>query len=162
MIFVTLGTCPFQFERLVKLADKIADISGEDIFVQIGYTKLRPRNCRYKDFLDKDEYFHKIKEASIVLSHAGIGVSLDTLKMGKKLILVPRLRSLNEHTDNHQHELAKILVEQGRALLLRDEDDLGSLIEKAKNYNFINKNSAKARLVTKLSKHLKQIENNVN
>ena len=157
MIFVTLGTCPFQFKRLVELADKYANNSGENVFIQTGYTKHKPKYCKYKNFMNKNEYIKLIKQAEVIIAHAGIGVSLDVLKLGKKLILVPRSCDYGEHTDNHQHELARILAKQGRVLLFKDRDDIVSLIKKAVSYNFTNKNPSKDLLVNKLSDYIKQL-----
>ncbi|XME02203.1 PssD/Cps14F family polysaccharide biosynthesis glycosyltransferase [Lachnospiraceae bacterium C1.1] len=58
MIFITLGSQMFQFNRLLKALDeqvaegKITD----ELFAQIGASDYKPRNFKYKGFLNRDEF----------------------------------------------------------------------------------------------------------
>ena len=54
MIFVALGSQKFQFNRLLKAVDELQ--TDEEIFAQIGYSDYKPRNYKYKEFLDREEY----------------------------------------------------------------------------------------------------------
>ena len=44
MIFVAVGTDKHEFRRLVKAADDLASKIKEKVVVQIGMTKLKPKN----------------------------------------------------------------------------------------------------------------------
>lgn len=58
MIFITLGSQKFQFNRLLKAVDDLVQrkIIKEDVFAQIGYSDYQPQNYSYKKFLDRDEF----------------------------------------------------------------------------------------------------------
>ena len=62
MIFITIGTHPDQFDRLLKRIDEIAPKLGEKIIIQRGFTKYVPKNCEYFDFVDNiDDYYKKAR-----------------------------------------------------------------------------------------------------
>ena len=50
MIFVTLGSQKFQFNRLLIELDKLKENNKIDdvIFAQIGYSDYKPKNFEYK------------------------------------------------------------------------------------------------------------------
>jgi UDP-N-acetylglucosamine transferase subunit ALG13 len=157
MIFVTLGTCPFQFDRLIKLSDQYAAGISEPVFVQRGFTRLCPENCEHKDFLTKDEYVNRIKDATVLIAHAGFGVALTGLKLGKRIVLVPRCSEIGEHTDNHQHELASMLGREGRVVVVDPDADatqFSEAVEKAKRRPAGTLGNKKEMLVRRLSEYV--------
>lgn len=107
MIFITLGSQKFQFNRLLKAVDeqvsegKITD----EIFAQIGASDYKPQNYQYKDFLNRDEFADWTGKADIVITHGGTGAIIGAVKKGKKVIAVPRLAKYGEHVDDHQIQL---------------------------------------------------------
>ena len=69
-----------------------------------SYNNLKIECFRYKDTIMDD-----LREASLVLSHAGAGSILETLSLRKFLVVV-----VNEQLmDNHQYELASKMAEEG-------------------------------------------------
>lgn len=109
MIFVTLGSQKFQFNRLLKKIDELIEDSTiqEEVFAQIGYSNYYPKYFNFKKFLDREEYIRKIDECSIVITHGGTGAIIGAVKKEKKVIAVPRLLEYGEHVDNHQQQLLK-------------------------------------------------------
>lgn len=103
MIFITLGSQKFQFNRLLKAVDELK--TDEEIFAQIGYSDYKPVNFKYKEFLDRDEFADVMSKADIVITHGGTGAIIGAVKMGKKVIAVPRLKKYGEHVDDHQIQL---------------------------------------------------------
>lgn len=103
MIFITLGSQKFQFNRLLKAVDE--SLEGEEIFAQIGYSDYKPRNYKYKEFLDRDEFEDMMSKADIVITHGGTGAIIEAVKKGTKVIAVPRLKKYGEHVDDHQIQL---------------------------------------------------------
>ena len=103
MIFITLGSQKFQFNRLLKAVDEI-DVD-EDVFAQIGYSDYKPQHYKYKEFLDRDEFENVMSKADIVITHGGTGAIIEAVKKGKKVIAVPRLKQYGEHVDDHQIQL---------------------------------------------------------
>ena len=161
MIFVILGTNPFQFDRLCKIADEYAIKTEEEVFIQAGYTKYSPKYCSFEKFLSRENYIDKIKKSEILITHAGIRVTLDAIKYKKKLIVVPRLAKFNEHTDNHQCELARVLVEQRRVLALNENmgvEEIISVIERSKKDYFTQQEPTSNILAYKLTEYIKNLE----
>ena len=103
MIFITLGSQKFQFNRLLKAVDEIA--VDDEIFAQIGYSDYKPQHYEYKEFLDRDEFEQMMSKADIVITHGGTGAIIEAVKKGKKVIAVPRLKKYGEHVDDHQMQL---------------------------------------------------------
>lgn len=119
MIFVTLGSQKFQFNRLVKKIDELVS-EGEikdKVFAQIGYSDYEPQNYEFKKFLDREEFAEKIEEADVVITHGGTGAIIGAVKKGKKVIAVPRLAKYGEHVDNHQTQI----IDQFKELNLIEE-----------------------------------------
>ena len=69
MIFITLGSQKFQFNRLLKAIDKLVEQGKikEEVFAQIGYSDYQPINYNYKQFLDRDEFAAMEGKADICL-----------------------------------------------------------------------------------------------
>ena len=105
MIFVTLGSQKFQFDRLLQAVDELK--TDEEIFAQIGYSNYEPQNYEYKKFLDRDEFENVMDKADIVITHGGTGAIIGAVKKGKKVIAVPRLKKYGEHVDDHQLQLVE-------------------------------------------------------
>ena len=71
MIFVTLGSQKFQFDRLLKKIDELIQ-NGElkdKVFAQIGYCDYVPQNYEYKKFLNREEFGMSMEKSSIVITH---------------------------------------------------------------------------------------------
>ena len=128
MIFVTVGMHFQSFERLIKKMDEIAGKISDEIFMQIGYTKYIPKNAKYIDFLNDDQMMNYYRDARILVCHAGSGTLLTGLKLGKPIIVVPRLKKFGEHIDDQQLDLAEALASSGKAIPAYDIDTLEELL----------------------------------
>ena len=127
MIFVTLGSQKFQFNRLLQMVDNLN--TDEEIFAQTGYSDYKPKNYKFKDFLSRDEYKEFIAKSDIVITHAGTGAVIGAVKQGKKVIAVPRLSKYGEHVDDHQVELVKQFSDLDLIEVCLD-DDLSASLQK--------------------------------
>lgn len=132
MIFVTLGSQKFQFNRLLKELDKLVNEGEitEEIFAQIGYSDYRPQNYKYKEFLDREEFCKVMQKSDKVITHGGTGAIIGAVKSGKKVIAIPRLKQFNEHVDDHQVEITSQFKNIG---IIESEEDmkyLGELVKK--------------------------------
>jgi UDP-N-acetylglucosamine transferase subunit ALG13 len=107
MIFITLGSQKFQFNRLLKQVDKLIEdgVITERVFAQIGNSDYEPVNYSFKRFLNREEFAQKQSECDIVITHGGTGAIIGALRKGKKVIAVPRLAKYGEHVDDHQLQL---------------------------------------------------------
>ena len=131
-IFVEVGSHKMQFERLFRALDKCVEEGlSAKIFAQTGYTKYKPKNYSSKPFISESEFVKKIKQADVVIGHAGAGNIITVLSQKKPLVIVPRRMDLKEHTNNHQIELAKVLASEGKCVTVFDEKELKNAIKKA-------------------------------
>ena len=120
MIFVTVGSQKFQFNRLLEAVDSLK--TEEMIFAQIGYSDYKPKHYNYRKFLDRDEFIAVMSEADIVITHGGTGVIINAIKKGKKVIAAPRLKRYGEHIDDHQIQLLKQFKELDMIYVCEDGD----------------------------------------
>lgn len=133
MIFVTLGSQKFQFNRLLRALDELP--LDEKIFAQIGYSDYHPKNYEYKEFLDRVEFSLIMDKSDIVITHGGTGAIMSALKKEKKVIAVPRLAKYGEHVDDHQLQL----IEQFKDLDLIcscENMDLENALKTVRNHEY--------------------------
>ena len=126
MIFVTVGTEKFPFDRLLKIVDSaVADgrIKGP-VFAQIGSCSYKPKYFPYTEYLSFDKMQDNIRKADIVVGHAGVGTMVMCLDMGKIPIIFPRRASLREHVDDHQFDFTKQMESTRRVIAAYDETGL--------------------------------------
>lgn len=109
MIFITLGSQKFQFNRLLTEIDNLIEEGNieEEVFAQIGYSDYKPKNYKYKEFLDRDEFSSVMKKCDRVITHGGTGAIISAIKQGKKVIAIPRLKKFDEHVDDHQLQIVE-------------------------------------------------------
>jgi UDP-N-acetylglucosamine transferase subunit ALG13 len=125
-IFVTVGTCPFPFDRLIRALDELPDT--ENVVVQTGVSHIRPTRALSVDFLPFDELTAYIRQARIVVTHGGIGSVLLARASGKRPIVVPRLPELGENVDDHQLAFARSMAVEGLITLVEDPDRLPEVL----------------------------------
>lgn len=151
MIFVTVGTHPGGFDRLIRHMDKIAGILKEKVVIQRGFTKYAPKNAEYFDFADNLEpYFSK---ARIVISHSATSLVEFVLTQKKPIITVPRRADFGEHINDHQVEFAQYLENK---MLIKAVININDITpELLMNYKNLPKVSLKG--MTKLKSFLKTL-----
>ncbi len=133
MIFVTVGSRNYPFDRLFKKLDDLYDagVLSEPTYAQIGTSKYRPKNYSYRDFLTPEEFSEKISEADIVVSHGASGSIMKALNEGKKVIAVTRLEKYGEHINDHQIQNNEAFSNNGYVLMADPElTDLGECFQK--------------------------------
>lgn len=130
MILVTVGT-QLPFDRLIAAVDDLAPSLDQPVLAQIGKSDYRPRNIKVERFIAADRFYRLVEEASLIISHAGIGTVLTAQRMGKPVILFPRLAANREHRNDHQ--LATVNALRGRPgiYVAVDVDELKSLARTA-------------------------------
>lgn len=133
MIFVTVGSRNYPFDRLFKKLDDLYEdgILTDKMFAQIGTSTYIPKNYEYKDFVSQEEFLAKIKEADIVVSHGASGSIMKALNAGKKVIAVTRLEKYGEHINDHQIQNNVAFGSNGYVLVVDYElTDLGECFQK--------------------------------
>ena len=147
MIFVTLGSQKFQFNRMLIEIDKLIDEGKitEEVFAQIGASDYKPKNFKYSDFLTQDEFKNYMKNADLVITHAGTGAIVTALKNDKLVIAIPRLAKYGEHVDDHQVQLIDEFKELNFIEPVYETEQLADALElvrknKYNKYVFITRN----------------------
>ena len=104
MIFVTVGSRNYPFDRLFKKLDELYEDGTltEEMFAQIGTSSYEPKHYAYRDFISPEEFAEMIEKADIVVSHGASGSIMKALNAGKKVIAVTRLEKYGEHINDHQ------------------------------------------------------------
>lgn len=128
MIFVTVGSRNYPFDRLFKELDELYEkgIISEPMFAQTGTSSYIPKHYEYKNFISQEEFLQKIREADIVVSHGASGSIMKALNEGKKVIAVTRLEKYGEHINDHQIQNNTAFGSNGYVLVADLElEDLG-------------------------------------
>lgn len=154
MIFITLGSQKFQFNRLLKAVDEqVADGKiTDEIFAQIGASDYKPRNYPYKDFLNRDEFAEWTEKADIVITHGGTGAIIGAVKKGKKVIAVPRLAKYGEHVDDHQIQLIGQFKELNLICECLDCEYIWKAIEEVNQTDYENYQSNTSRIIKSIER----------
>lgn len=137
LILVCVGASEYKFDRLLKIIDNLCEdgiLSSNEVIAQIGLTTYVPKHYKYFDLIGREEFQNYVEQANLVISHAGTGCVLPPLKLGKKVIVFPRLEKFNEHVDDHQKELSEVLASTGYVMTAETESDLIKCIENAKRF----------------------------
>jgi len=132
VIFVTLGTHEQPFDRALDL---VAGLGGRDeLLVQHGATQARPAlpHIEWLDYLDWEPLTAWMRDAEVVITHAGVGSAVTAIRAGKKPVLVPRLARFGEHVDDHQLQLAERLADFDLAVTCGPGDRLDGAVAKAR------------------------------
>lgn len=138
MIFITLGSQKFQFNRLLEYVDKLIDdnVISEDVFAQTGYSDYKPKKFEYVDFVSRKTFQEKIKDSTFVITHAGTGAIVSALKKNKRVIAMPRLSEYGEHVDDHQKDISSIFLDKNYILTAEDYEELKADVSKIEELNF--------------------------
>jgi UDP-N-acetylglucosamine transferase subunit ALG13 len=124
VIFVTVGT-QLPFDRLIQAVDGWAAAgAGHKVFAQIGPTELRPGNIEARPFISPSECRELIRDADVVVSHAGMGTILSALELGTPVLVMPRLAALGEHRNDHQLATARWFAQERNVSVAFDAEEL--------------------------------------
>ena len=132
LIFVTLGTQDKEFKRLLEAVEKL-DID-EKIIMQIGSTEFESKKMEIHKFLTSKEFEKYMKEARIVITHAGVGTIINGLTLNKKMIVAARKKEYEEHVNDHQEQILETFSKEGYIIPLKDFSKLNELVSKVDNF----------------------------
>ncbi|MFF5172938.1 glycosyltransferase [Micromonospora sp. NPDC000089] len=120
-VVVALGTHErFGFARLLtRLVDVLPPEA--EVLWQVGATRvdrMPPDAHRQVPYARMQQ---AMRDADVVVTHAGVGSALAALRAGKRAVYVPRRTGHGEHVDDHQVEMARELDRRG-LVLAREAD----------------------------------------
>ena len=159
MVFITLGSQKFQFNRLLKEIDKLVEQGKikEEVFAQIGYSDYQPINYTYKKFMDRDEFAAMEGKADIVITHGGTGAIIGAVKREKKVIAVPRLAKYGEHVDDHQLQLLKEFENMNIIVACYDTEKIGEAYESIRDVKLRSYKSNQHTIISNIENYLKAL-----
>lgn len=159
MIFIVLGSQKFPFDRLLQAVDEQVTqgkITGE-IFAQRGASSYVPRNFPSEAFLDTEKFTQIMERADTIITHGGTGAIIKAVKLGKKVIVVPRRAQFGEHVDDHQLQIMDMFSTLELALPCPDPQDLSDAVEKAQNMTFRSYESNTMTIVNDIDDYLQEL-----
>jgi UDP-N-acetylglucosamine transferase subunit ALG13 len=115
-VVVTLGTYRgYSFVRLVRHLLEVLPPEA-DVLWQTGDTDTSGLGIDGHYAIPERELIDAMREADVVVAHAGVGTALAALEVGKCPVLVPRRLAHGEHVDDHQIQIAQELARRGLAI----------------------------------------------
>jgi UDP-N-acetylglucosamine transferase subunit ALG13 len=121
-VVVTLGTFRgYGFERLVRRLLEILPAEAEVLW-QTGDTDTSGLGVAGHHAIPERDLTQAMREADVVVAHAGVGTALAALEVGKCPVLVPRRLAHGEHVDDHQTQIAGELDGRGLSLSVEADD----------------------------------------
>ncbi|BFU43447.1 glycosyltransferase [Krasilnikovia sp. MM14-A1004] len=127
-VVVSLGTHPrFTFPRLLNRLVRILPPELEVLW-QVGATVVDEMPAGARAQVPVAELHHAMREADVVITHAGVGSALAAMQAGRRAVYVPRRRAHGEHVDDHQADMAAELAARNLVVAREaDEIDLDDL-----------------------------------
>lgn len=115
MLFVTVGSQKFQFNRLLRAVDALVSSGAVEggAFAQTGACTYIPESFPSEAFLDRDRFGELMDASDVVVTHGGTGAIIGAVKRGKRVVAVPRLARFGEHVDDHQVEIIRQFADMG-------------------------------------------------
>jgi beta-1,4-N-acetylglucosaminyltransferase len=113
-VFVTVGST--HFDELISIVDSV---EFSNVARELGYGKIIAQIGKYEgriehltdsfQYAKPDEMNGYFQGADLVIGHAGAGTIMETLKLGKPLLVVVNDKLMQ----NHQTDVAHALCERG-------------------------------------------------
>jgi UDP-N-acetylglucosamine--N-acetylmuramyl-(pentapeptide) pyrophosphoryl-undecaprenol N-acetylglucosamine transferase len=121
-VVVTVGASEtYSFERLIRGLLPLVP-PGADILWQTGCADVEGLGIDARRQVPALELEAAMRDADLVISHAGVGSALSALESGRRPVLVPRERSFGEHVDDHQFQIAEDLGVRNLAVARRVDE----------------------------------------
>lgn len=136
MILILLGTQDNSFHRLLEEVQRLIDkkIITEKVVVQAGRTKYESKDMEIYSLMPEENLKEIMERSDLVITHGGVGSIVMALKMGKKVIAVPRLSEFGEHINDHQIQIIDSFNSQEFLIGVTNLKDLEKALEKSKEF----------------------------
>lgn len=129
--FVSIGNGTQPFTRLLNAVSNILPILPQPVFVQHGATSFSAQACTHQPFVTMGEFEARVRDAQLLIIHAGAGSVIHAIRAGKVPVVMPRLKAHNEIVDDHQLEFVEELERTGKIVAAREPQDLPQAIQLA-------------------------------
>lgn len=120
-VVVSLGTRQeYSFRRLVERLAPM--LKHADVYWQIAPSDADGLGIANHGLSATSELEAIMREADLVITHAGVGSASTALKQGRRSVLIPRRQEFAEHVDDHQVDLGRVLSRKGLAVVREAEE----------------------------------------
>jgi UDP-N-acetylglucosamine transferase subunit ALG13 len=121
--FVSLGTRPEPFDRLLEMVDHAVarGTLPQPVVAQSGASRYRPESFSTTTWMTPAEVERAIAGARYVVCHGGAGMVSAAIAAGRRPLVLPRARAAGEHRTEHQGQLVEKLAASGAVVALGDE-----------------------------------------
>lgn len=134
VIFVTVGS-QMPFDRLViGMEAWAAKCPDHVVTAQIGESGFRPNAMTAVKTLPPARFVERLREADVVVAHAGMGSVICAAEQGKPMVLMPRMGALRETRNDHQVATAKWLAAKEGVFIAANESLLAAALDEALLY----------------------------
>ena len=137
-LFVPLGTQKFPFGRIITALNGLVEQGAykpNEIVMQSALYPVEP-NFTHLGLIPHEDFDRYMQEAEVIVTHSGVNSIISCMKIGKPLIVCPRLHEYGEHVDNHQMEIATLMHDKYDVLVCTEMKELPELIGKAKTHKY--------------------------
>ncbi len=158
MIYVAFGTHERPFYRLAKeigVLIKKGKIK-ERVIIQLGFTDYRVKGAECHKFIKLKKMEKYIETCKIMITHGGLGSIVRAIRAGKAVVVIPRRKMFDEHTDDHQLQIVEEAKKLGNVIPVHDTENLESAIRKAKKVKVRKKKYKPSGIIKLVNKKLKE------
>jgi UDP-N-acetylglucosamine--N-acetylmuramyl-(pentapeptide) pyrophosphoryl-undecaprenol N-acetylglucosamine transferase len=121
-IVVSVGTIrPYGFRRLLERVVEVLPDDAEVLW-QTGDTDVTGLPVQANRTVSGPVFEAAVRDADVVIAHAGTGTAITAFEQGRCPVLVPRRHHADEHVDDHQVVTAEALAARGLAVHAEVED----------------------------------------
>lgn len=153
LIFITLGTSRYSFDRVLSILDKILIENNLKVKLIVQSNSKdayiwRYKNVKVYNLLAEKKIISFIKKAKKIICHGGSGsICLVSQYSRYQPLIISRLKKYNEHVDDHQYFYCRFLKQK----ISHDLDDYfilkeDSLLTEKKIYNYLFSSPIKNKL----------------
>lgn len=121
--FVSVGTRPEPFDRLLGLVDRAvqAGVLPQPVVAQAGASRYRPSSYSTVPWLAPDAVQRAIEDSRYVVCHAGSAIVAAAVAAGRRPLVLARLPSRGEHRTRHQPQVLELLARRGLVVPLGEQ-----------------------------------------
>lgn len=115
MIFITIGTTGFSFDRVdVIVGEVVKKFPKEEIIYQSKTSKVNTAsNLKIYNEMKYPNFIKYIKNARVIITHGGPATIYLALTYGKSMpFVLPRKEKLLEHVSDHQIHFARFMAKK--------------------------------------------------
>lgn len=129
--FVSIGNGTKSFARLLDRVAAIAPTMPQPVYVQYGNTPYASPDTQNFAFVDQDRFDELLEQCDLFITHGGAGSVFSALRLGKKPVVVARLKSFDEVVDDHQLAFLDELARRDLIHPARAMDDFDGAVQSA-------------------------------